>query len=92
MHSALYLEGRGWLKKIGWGNGVYGNAWAFPISYIYVVYIIYAKTIDYRPTCSLHYFNLYAVRDRINLRDVTDKIPIPTAKTVKKDGSSTNCK
>ena len=37
-----------------------------------------------RPTRSLHYFNLYAVRDRINLSDVTDKIPIPTAKTVKK--------
>ena len=32
-----------------------------------------------RPTHSLHYFNLYAVRDIINFSDVTDKIPIPTA-------------
>ena len=36
-----------------------------------------------RPTLSLHYFNRYALQDRMN---ITDKIPILTAKTVKKKG------
>ena len=53
MHSALYLEGRGWLKKIGWGNGVYGNAWVFPIPYTYSLYNLWLLQVKMAETREL---------------------------------------